>query len=307
MPTNDINSKPSLFLKKGDYVEIVACAKFISKNDIDYAIKLLKEKGYKISLSSNIYDRKRVFAGTVSQRLEALQSALDNTQTKAIFFARGGYGTIQILEFLNFTQFQKNPKWLIGFSDVTIILTHIQIMYGIQSIHAPMLYSFNRLHTSVIERLFRLLKGQLQEIKTTPCELNKPGLIQGKVIGGNLSILYSLIGSKSFSVTKNDYILFIEDVDEYLYHLERMIYSLDHAQILKNIKGLIVGQMTNMLDNEISFGKDVNTIIYDIVKKYDYPVCFNFPIGHVDKNFPIIIGSQVELLVEKEQSSLRYI
>jgi len=307
MPTNDNTSNSSCFLKKGDCVEIVACAKFVSKNDIDDAIKYIKEKGYRISLNSSIFNREHVFAGTVSQRLEVLQLALDNPKTKAIFFARGGYGTIQLLDFINFTQFHKNPKWLIGFSDITILLTHVQIIYGIKSIHAPMLYNFSMVHISVIDSLFGLLEGKYKQINIASYSLNKLGFTQGKVIGGNLSILYSLLGSKSFSIGKNEYILFIEDVDEYLYHVERMIYSLDHAQILKNIKGLIVGQMTNMLDNEIPFGKDVNTIIYDVVKKYDYPICFNFPVGHVRENYPLIIGAKVELLVKKDKSSLRYI
>lgn len=306
MAINNINSLTPPFLKKGDLVEIIAPAKFVSNEDINSAIQTIEQAGFNVKTNASIFDQHNVYSGTIDQRTKNLQRALDNTETKAIFFARGGYGTIQIIDQLDFTVFSKTPKWLIGFSDITTILIHIQTNYKIQSIHGPMPYNFSKTNSNHIATLFAILKGETKKIKSPHHKLNKPGTASGKLVGGNLSILCSLIGSSSFKELNQDIIFFIEDVDEYLYHIERMIYTLERSGFLKKIKGLIIGQMTNMLDNEIPFGKSVYELIYDIANKYDYPICFDFPFGHGNQNYPMIIESRVKLDINDNSSTLIY-
>jgi len=306
MAINNINSITPPFLEKGDLIEIIAPAKFVSKKDINNAIEIIKEAGFNIKINSNIFNQHNVFGGTIEQRKNNLQTALDNQATKAIFFARGGYGSIQLIDQIDFSIFTKYPKWLIGFSDLTTILIHIETQYNIQSIHGPMAYNFPKTKLEHINTLFHIIQGHTQNIDSRSHKLNKPGTGEGKLIGGNLSILCSLISSPSFTNMNQNIILFLEDVDEYLYHIERMIYTLDRSGLLKNLQGLIIGNMTNMLDNEIAFGKNVYQLIYDITKKYDYPICFQFPIGHSDDNHPIIIGSNVKLEVNDNLSKIIY-
>jgi len=306
MAINSINSVTPPYLQKGDVVEIIAPAKFVSNKDIDDAIQIIEKSGFKIKISQSLFNQHHVFSGTIKERKNNLQSALDNPETKAIIFARGGYGSIQIIDQIDFTIFAKKPKWLIGFSDITTILLHIQTRYNIQSIHGPMLYNFPKTGSIYISQLFHILKGDVNNIESTTHKLNKFGTHEGKLIGGNLSILCSLMCSSSFNTISHDVILFLEDVDEYLYHIERMIHTLDRSGLLKNLKGLIVGEMANMLDNEIPFGKNVYELIYDITKKYDYPICFNFPIGHSHNNHPIVLGSHITLDVKENYSKIIY-
>jgi len=306
MTINNINSIAPPNLKKGDCIEIVACAKFISVKDVADAISIIEKHGFVAKVKPQNFNKHNVFAGTIDQRIEILQHALDNDETKAIFFARGGYGTIQIIDGLDFDYFSRNPKWLVGFSDITIILTHVKSIYNIQTIHGPMPFNFCSTDNDSVINLFSLLQGNYQALECPPFKLNKIGSCKGKVFGGNLSILYSLIGTKDIDGIKNS-ILFLEDVDEYLYHLERMIYTMDRSGILKSLKGLVIGQMTEILDNKDPFGKTSYQLIYDIVKKYDYPICFNFPIGHSSQNQPVIIGKEVELNVTTESSSIIYL
>ena len=306
MTINNMNSIAPSNLKKGDCIEIIACAKSISLSDVSDAVSLIEKHGFIVRLNPQNFDKHNVFAGTIKQRIKILQSALDNEEVKAIFFARGGYGTIQIIDYLDFTYFNKNPKWLVGFSDITIILTYIKTHFNIQTIHAPMPYNFKSTAEDALNNLFGLIQGHYKGIEAPFSSLNKLGSCKGVVTGGNLSILYSLIGTKDIGGI-NDSILFLEDVDEYLYHLERMIYTMDRSGMLKNLRGLIIGQMTGMLDNKNPFGKTPYQLIYDIVKKYDYPICFNFPIGHTIHNQPIIVGAEIELDVNKDVSKINYL
>ncbi|MAQ47689.1 MAG: LD-carboxypeptidase [Flavobacteriales bacterium] len=306
MTINNMNSISPPNLKKGDCIEIIACAKSISFRDVEDAVSLIEKHGFTVKLNPKNFDKDNVFAGTINQRIKILQDALDNEEVKAIFFARGGYGTIQVIDYLDFTYFSKKPKWLIGFSDITIILTYIKTHFNIQTIHAPMPYNFKSTDDNTLNNLFNLIQGHPQKITAPFFKLNKLGSCKGLVVGGNLSILYSLMGTKDIGGVK-DSILFLEDVDEYLYHLERMMYTMDRSGLLKNLRGLIIGQMTGMLDNENSFGKTSYQLIYDIVKKYDYPICFNFPIGHTAHNQPIIVGAEIELDVNKDVSKITYL
>ena len=294
------------FLNKGDQVEIVAASKYLTEDDIIFAIKLIESKGFCVILNKSIFIKKDVFAGSKKDRVNNLQQAFNHSTTKAIFFARGGYGAIQIIDHIDFQEFIKYPKWLIGFSDVTIFLTHLYVQYKIASIHAPMLFNFPSTRKKSLDSIFQILNGIICNIQTPFHKLNQLGHSKGILIGGNLSILCSLIGSKSFIENHQDYILFIEDVEEYLYHLERMMYTLERSGALKSLKGLIIGQMTKMMDNEIAFGHTPYDIIDNIVKKYNYPICYNFPLGHSSINHPVIVGAEVDLFVNQKYSEIHY-
>ena len=305
MTINNRNSVAPNFLNKGDIIEILAPAKFILEKDISFAKSFLEELGYQVYIDKSNFISDGVFAGTKSDRTERLQSSLDNKNIKAILFARGGYGALQIIDDLNFTKFVRNPKWLIGFSDITTIICHIQQNFKIQSIHAPMAYNFNFTDKRYLKMLARMLEGKRESVKIKSSNYDTTGIVEGEVIGGNLSILYSLVGSRSLTNLKNQ-ILFIEEVDEYLYHFERMLISLDRCGFLSNISGIIVGQMTSMHDNEIGFGKELNQIIFDITEKYNYPKFFDFPLGHIKENTPIVVCSKVRLSVAKDYTTLSY-
>ena len=306
MTINNRNSVPPNFLKKGDIIEILAPAKFILEKDVIFAKSFLEGLGYQIYIDKSNFVRDKIFAGSKRDRTERLQKSLDNKDIKAILFARGGYGTLQIIDDLSFTKFVRNPKWLIGFSDITTIICHIQQNFKIQSIHAPMAYNFNLTDKRCLKMLARMLEGKRESVKIKSSDYNTTGIVQGEVIGGNLSILYSLVGSRSLTNLKNQ-ILFIEEIDEYLYHFERILISLDRCGFLSNISGIIVGQMTSMHDNEIGFGKELNQIIFDIIEKYNYPKCFDFPLGHIKENTPIVVGSEVRLSVAKDYTTLSYL
>ena len=306
MTINSRNSVAPNFLNKGDIIEILAPAKFILEKDISFAKSFLEELGYQVYIDKSNFISDGVFAGTKSDRTERLQSSLDNKNIKAILFARGGYGALQIIDDLNFTKFVRNPKWLIGFSDITTIICHIQQNFKIQSIHGPMAYNFNFTDKRYLKMLARMLEGKRESVKIKSSNYDTTGIVEGEVIGGNLSILYSLVGSRSLTNLQNQ-ILFIEEVDEYLYHFERMLISLDRCGFLSNISGIIVGQMTSMHDNEIGFGKELNQIIFDIIEKYNYPKCFDFPLGHIKENTPIVVGSKVRLSVAKDYTTLSYL
>ncbi|MAQ70341.1 MAG: LD-carboxypeptidase [Flavobacteriales bacterium] len=307
MPINNINSVTPPFLKKDDVVEIIASSKFVSKNDIGLAIQSIEEAGFNVKINSTLFNKLDVFSGSIQNRIAVLQEALDSRTSQALLFARGGYGFIHLIDYIDFSTFIKTPKWIVGFSDMTILLTHLQLNYQIKSIHGPMAYNFLNTDTHSRKQLFSLLTGNLEELKFDSVSFNKCGVSEGVVLGGNLSILSSLVGSSSLSSNLDQYILFIEDLDEYLYHIERMMYTLDRAGVLKNLKGLIVGHMTNILDNEIPFGKTVYELIYDVAKKYNYPICFNFPAGHDLQNIPFIIGAKIQMDINSHCSRIKYI
>jgi muramoyltetrapeptide carboxypeptidase len=307
MAINNINSLTPPFLKKGDVIEIIASSKFVNKNDISIAVQSIESAGFNVTINSSLFNKLDVFSGSSQNRITILQKSLENKISKAILFARGGYGFIHLIDHIDFSNFIRSPNWLVGFSDMTILLTHLQLNYHIQSIHGPMAYNFSTTDIHLRTQLFDLLKGNLQDVKFESFILNKCGVSEGIVLGGNLSILCSLVGSSSLPFNSDQYILFIEEVDEYLYHIERMIYTLDRAGVLSNLKGLIIGHMTNILDNEMPFGKTVNELIYDVAKKYNYPICFNFPAGHDCENTPFIIGAKIQMDINSDYSRIKYI
>ena len=302
-----INSDSSImppFLSDHDHIELIAPARSVLKKDIDSAIKIIESNRLAAVYSNNLFDQKDIFSGTKDQRVQYFQKALDNPKTKAIFFVRGGYGSIQIIDDIDFSSFSKNPKWLVGFSDITTILMHVYSQYRINSIHGPMPFNFQKTESVSINNIFNLLRGNFKNTEFPAHKLNKTGISSGILIGGNLSVLCSLVGSPSFTRTHHDTILFIEDVDEYIYHIERMMYMLSRSGFLGRIKGLIVGKMTDIRDNQIAFGQTVYQSINTITKQYNYPVCFNAPIGHSKNNNPIIVGAKIRLDVNSKCSKI---
>jgi muramoyltetrapeptide carboxypeptidase len=282
------------YLKRGDKIGIVACARKISRDEILPAIDIFKSWGLETVLSTNLFNVDNQYSGTDEERTKDLQTMLDDSSIKAIISARGGYGTMRIIDKIDFTNFKNNPKWIVGYSDITVLHSHIN-NFGIETLHATMPINFTK-NTEATETLRKSLFGENLNYITETNLKNKTGIAEGELVGGNLSLLYALTGSVSDIDTK-DKILFIEDLDEYLYHIDRMMVNLKRAGKLSHLAGLIVGGMTDMKDNTIPFGTTTEEIILDAVKEYNYPVCFDFPAGHVDKNLALPLGRIAKLKV----------
>lgn len=292
------------YLKKGDTILIIATARAKNKEIIDPAIKILESWGLIVELGTNIFKTYHQFAGTDKERTDNLQWAINHKTAKAVLISSGGYGTLRIIDRVNFKPLLKNPKWFIGYSDTTII--HSRLMnLNIASIHGTMAFQFLKNKKATLS-IKNLLFGKTINYIVKKHTLNKEGSATGDIIGGNLSLLYALSGSSDDFSGKNK-ILFIEDLDEQLYHIDRMMLQLKRSGKLKNLNGLIVGGMSDMKDNAIPYGKTAEEIIYDAVKEYKYPVCFNFPAGHIKNNTAIYFGKKARLEISKEKISLRYI
>lgn len=294
------------FLKPGDKVAIVATARKISSAEVEPAIRILKSWGLEVITGDSLYETDRQFAGSDSQRTVDLQTMLDNQEVKAIMCARGGYGTVRIIDELDFTAFVKHPKWIIGYSDITVLHNHINTVHGIETLHATMPVNFPSDGTlPAVEALKSALLGEAPDYKMASGKLSRAGHARGQVIGGNLSILYSLSGTPSALDTSGK-ILFIEDLDEYLYHIDRMMMNLKRSGKLENLAGLVVGGMSGMRDNAVPYGMTAEEIIFDAVKSYKYPVLFDFPAGHIKENMPLIMGREAVLDVNTEGSALTF-
>ena len=292
-------------LQKGDTIGIVSTARKISRKELIPSLRFLDDLGLKARLGNTIGAADDQFAGTDEIRAKDFQQMMDDPNIKAIWCARGGYGTVRIIDFLDFTKFQKTPKWVIGFSDVTVLHSHLNTL-GIQSIHAQMPLEMDHkteaTRVSLTEALFR----DLHEISfDSNCTLNRMGNAKGQLIGGNLSILYSLCGSAS-AIDTDGKILFIEDLDEYLYHIDRMLQNLKRNGLFENLAGLIVGGMSDMNDNAIPFGKTAEEIILDTVSDNTFPVCFDFPAGHIADNRALIFGREVQLEILEKRVRLSF-
>ncbi len=290
------------YLKKGDKIGIVAPARKISFSEIEPAIKIIEEWGLEVVLGQNLFKEYYQFSGSVEERVSDFQSMLNDNSIKAIFAARGGYGTLQIIDLLDFSEFKKNPKWIIGYSDVTVLHSHIHANFNIATLHATMPINFTK-NLESADSLKTFLFGETLTYEASAHLLNKIGKAKGVLVGGNLSLLYALNGSVSDINTERK-ILFIEDLDEFLYHIDRMVMSMERSGKLKNLAGLIVGGMTEMKDNMIPFGKTAEEIIFEKIEKYNFPVCFNFPAGHTDKNLAIPFGKVVSLEITNEKVML---
>lgn len=292
------------YLVKGDTILIIATARSKSKEIIEPSIARLKSWGLNVELGEHLYKRYHQFAGTDEERSNDLQWAIDHKTAKAIMVNGGGYGTLRIMDRVNFNRIKKYPKWFIGYSDVTIIHNRFHNL-KIQSIHGAMAFQLecDKESTGSIKHL---LFGEKLVYSIPVSPLNRIGITEAEIVGGNLSLLYASSGSIDMLDTTNK-ILFIEDVDEQLYHIDRMMLQLKRSNKLKKLKGLIVGGMSEMKDNAIAFGKSANDIIFEAVKEYDYPVCFNFPAGHIKKNMAIYFGRKSRLSVKNKKVSLVYL
>ena len=276
------------YLKKGSKIALVAPARKISRDEIVAAVKWIEEKGFVAVYDDRLFAEYHQLAGDDGFRASVLQDYLDRDDIDAILCARGGYGTIRIVDKLDFTKFEKHPKWIIGYSDVTVLHAKMQQL-GYQSIHGTMAINFEKNTEDALESLYNALIGTRDNVRTHRCASLQSDFDGLQIVGGNLSVLYSMLGSDLFPETDGK-ILFIEDLDEYLYHIDRMMMALKRAGKLANLKALVVGAFTDMHDNTIPFGMTAKEIIYEKVKDYGYPVLWDFPAGHIDDNQAIIFG-----------------
>ncbi len=293
------------YLQKGDTVAIVSTARKITSDQIIAAIKLLEKWGLNVVVGNTIGLEDHQFAGNDEARINDFQQLLNNPKVKAIWCARGGYGTVRLVDKLSFSVFKKNPKWIVGYSDITVLHSHIH-NFGIETLHATMPINLENNSQQALESLKRSLFGKNLSYEIPADEKNKSGNASGELVGGNLSVLYSLLGSHS-SINTDGKILFIEDLDEYLYHIDRMCINLKRNGYFENLKGLVVGGMTDMHDNDIPFGKTAEEIILDCVSEYDFPVVFNFQAGHLDDNRALILGRKVTLEVGESKSKITFL
>jgi muramoyltetrapeptide carboxypeptidase len=289
-------------LQKGDTIAILATARKNIDDNLKPAIDLLHSWGLEVIIGNTIGLDDNQLAGTDEQRAVDFQQQLDNPNIKGIWCVKGGYGTVRIIDLLDFTKFKQNPKWIIGFSDITVLHNHLNTM-GFKSIHAIMPISIPKASAAAIASLKLALFGGQLTYQIAADEMNQIGTATAELVGGNLSILYSLLGSKS-AIDCKDKILFIEDLDEYLYHIDRMMMNLKRNGCLESIKGIIVGSMSKMRDNEIPWGKTAVQIIQDVTKTYKIPILYSFPAGHIHDNRALILGSKVTLNVGKDSSSI---
>jgi len=284
-------------LKIGDKIGIISPARKITLNELDPAIKTIESWKLKVELGSNLFEVDNQFSGTIEQRSTDLQTMIDDDSIKAILCARGGYGTVQIIDNIDFSKLKNKPKWIVGYSDVTVLHSHLNKL-GIASLHATMPINFKTNAKESLASLKNGLFGNENNILCGPHPFNKFGKVEAEVVGGNLSILYSLLGSNS-DVDTDGKILFIEDLDEYLYHIDRMMMNLKRNGKFTKLKGLVVGSMSDMNDNTIPFGKTAEEIILEYIKEFNFPVCFNFPAGHLDDNRTLVFGKECTLEINE--------
>ena len=289
-------------LKKGDKIGIISTARKISLEELNPAIKIIESWCLQVELGENIFNEDNQFSGSLTQRASDLQKMIDDKSIKAIFCARGGYGTVQIIDKINFSKIIQSPKWIIGYSDITVLHSHLSTL-GVPSLHASMPINFQENTKLAITSLKNMLFKAQNHIKTTSHFFNRFGKVSAEIVGGNLSILYSLLGSSS-DINTDERILLIEDLDEYLYHIDRMMMSLKRNRKFENLKGMIVGEMSDMNDNDIPFGKTAEQIILDYTKDYNFPICFGFPVGHLNDNRCVKFGVKSVLDITENGVSL---
>ncbi len=291
-------------LKKGDKVAITCPAKKLPKPMTD-AVALLESWGLQVVLGDTVNASYHQFAGDDDLRAADMQRFIDDDSIKAIIAARGGYGTIRMIDKVDFSPLAKNPKWLIGFSDITLLHAHLYANYGLQTIHGQMPVNIPDASAKSLETLRKAIFGEEISYQFHSHTLNRGGEGNGVLIGGNLSLLMATLGSVS-DFNYDGKILFIEDVGEYLYAVDRMVRALDRAGKLKKLAGLIVGSFTEVKDNDIPFGQTVPEIIMDVVKGNPYPVCFDFPAGHIPDNRSLILGRQLNLAIKEREVDIKY-
>lgn len=290
-------------LQAGHSIYLLSTARKISLEELQPAIHTFQSWGLNVIIGKTIGAEDRQFAGSDTLRTEDFQAALDDKNVRAIICARGGYGTVRMMDALNYDEFMKHPKWIVGFSDVTYLHVHISNSIGIQTLHATMPFSFEKNTPEAIESVYKELFGIKNEYHIATHPLNRVGHAQGILIGGNLSILYSITGTKSGMNTSGK-ILFLEDLDEYLYHVDRMMMNLKRSGKLHDLAGVVVGGFTEMKDNKVAFGCTAYEIIAEHLSEYNYPVCYDFPAGHIADNRALVMGRKYQLSVTHSSVSL---
>ena len=298
--------KTPKYLSKGSRIAIVSPAGYINPDFVASAEAYLKSAGYEVEIGQHCLGRHNQMASTDDQRLADLQQAIDNPKVDAILCSRGGYGVNHIIDKIDMSQFEKNPKWIMGFSDITNL--HILAnKHGVRSLHCQMAKAIhNNPDADCIKNIFQILEGEKVSYTFAPNELNRKGIAEGELIGGNLSIIYSLQGT-DFAIDCDDKILFIEDLNEYLYHLDRMMLNLKMSGKLAKLRGLVVGTFSDMKDNASPFGKTAYEIVKAHTDEYSYPVGFGIPVGHIDDNQPLVEGGQYRIEISDATCSLKMI
>lgn len=292
-------------LQKGDIVALVATARKHTENLLEPAQKLLESWGLRVRLGATIGLEYHQLAGTDAERAQDFQNQCDDPEVKAIWCVRGGYGTVRMLDYVDFSKLKTDPKWIIGYSDITVFHAHL-LSLGLQSIHGFMAFDATKVTEEAKKYLQLALFEKKLKYEIPTHHLNRLGNSEGIIIGGNVSVLYSLLGSVS-APDFQDKILFLEDLDEYLYHMDRMLMNLKRCGVFNKIKGLVVGGMTQMHDSTIPWGKNIQEIIYEHVSDYNFPVAFEFPAGHILDNRAIIMGATVQLSVSESSTKLIFI
>lgn len=295
-------------LKVGDRVALTATARKITLSELQAAIELLGSWGLVPVIGNTIDQSYRQFSDTDARRAADLQHCLDRDDIRAIWCARGGYGTARFIDRLDWATFARQPKWLVGYSDITALHCHIGRQLGISSLHATMPVNIATNTPAALQSLYNALFGKpLIYPPIAPNALNRVGRATGRLVGGNLSVLYSLAATPS-DLLPDSCILFLEDLDEYLYHIDRMMLALYRSDKLTRLAGIVVGGMTDMRDNTIPFGKNAQEIIAEYVAEYDYPVLFDFPAGHIANNQALVMGGNYVLDIPAQApATLRYL
>ena len=300
--TNNISVPP---LNTGDKIGIVAPARKISRNELMPALNTIKDNGFIPVLGKNVFNVYHQFAGNDNERTADFQEMIDRNDIKAVIAARGGYGCVRIVDKIDFKPVLENPKWIAGYSDITVFHNHLANL-GIPSLHSTMPINFSENSTASLKSLFDTLKGEkpVYHFKNRK-RTNREGSCTGYVTGGNLSVLYSILGSKSFPSLKGK-ILFLEDVDEHLYHIDRMMRALKRAGVFENLCGMIIGAFTKMHNRGTKFGITAYQIIAETVNEYDFPVAYGFQAGHQSENLTLIMGAKANLDVATAGATINY-
>ena len=293
------------YLKRGDTIAICCPAGYMAAAKVTNCIITLQNQGYKVIVGQNVGSAStNYFSGTDEDRINELQHFLDDKKVNAILCARGGYGISRIIDKLNFRKFLKNPKWIIGFSDVTVLHSYLFAKHKIISLHASMAAAFNGADENEnIKTMLAALIGKKAVYDIDANSSNKIGTVKGKLVGGNLSLFTNCIGTSS-DVNTDNRILFLEDLDEQLYHIDRMFVQLKRNGKLKKLAGLVIGGFTDLKDTERPFGKTLYDLVLDLVAEYDYPVCFDFPVSHAENNLALKHGMKHQLIVKEDGVSL---
>lgn len=294
------------YLKKGDTIGLVCPAGYMPVEKVQTCLDVLQEWGYRVKIGKTVGGESATyFSGTDEERLTDFQQMLDDDAIKAVLCARGGYGTGRIIDKIDFAKFRKHPKWIVGYSDVTVLHSHIYSHFYISTLHAPMAGAFNDdgFKNEFIRSLKNALEGKKLKYKCEVHDYNRKGEAVGELVGGNLALLAHLVGTDSDIKTRGK-ILFLEDVGEQLYNIDRMLHQLKRSGKLARLAGLIFGGFTESKDTERPFGNSIHEILRDIVKEFDYPVCYDFPVSHTDRNYALKIGVGYKLKVGKSKVTL---